>query len=161
MIAHFAAGLSVLVALLLTLAVSQLDWLAWWPRLTELTVIYWVLAVPHRFNLPFAIGTGLLLDAISGDLIGQNVAILVVCTALVLTLYERLRMNTRVEQSVFVGALMTAAIGFDYSLAVLAGHIDPARVSLLGQLWAALTSALAWPPLFLLLRRLRRRLRIA
>ena len=67
----FWISLSIIIALMLTILPLPL-WAAWFrPEWLVLVAIYWSIALPHRFNIGVAWLLGLLLDALSGTILGD------------------------------------------------------------------------------------------
>ena len=71
-------AISVMIALVLTI-IPLPEWgEALRPAWVALVVFYWVLALPERFNIGWAWLTGLLLDALTGSLLGAHALVLMV-----------------------------------------------------------------------------------
>ncbi|WP_018871878.1 rod shape-determining protein MreD [Thioalkalivibrio sp. ALJ16] len=129
-----------------TLRPARPEWLA-------LVMIYWAMAFPSRIGILTAFASGLLLDTLLGQLLGQNAIALAVMTYIVLQIHPRLRVYP-VWQQMLVVAILIAL----YKLLALwpQGITGFPPGSIL--YWSPiLTSALVWPLIFLLLRDLRRR----
>ena len=59
------------------------QWLLWGrPEWVALTLIYWVIALPHRVGITTAIAVGVGLDVLEGAALGQNAAALAVVAIL-------------------------------------------------------------------------------
>ncbi len=148
--------LSLLIALVLTLlplpywaAPYRPDWVA-------LVLIYWCLALPERVNVGIGWGMGLLLDGLSGTLLGQHALGLTVVTYLTANLHLRIRLFPIWQQALTVMVLLTA----DQILVLWVNGIlgRPPHSWLY---WApSLTGMLLWPWLFASLRDLRRRFKV-
>jgi rod shape-determining protein MreD len=144
--------ISLLVALLL--ATLPLDRsLAWWrPEWPLLVLVYWAIALPHRVGLLTALLTGLLLDVVDGAPIGQHMLSLAIVITLARLMYQRLRVFTLAQQA----SVLFILVG----LHQLIGHwllgLQGVRIEGFAFLFPALSSALLWPPVMLLLRGLRR-----
>ncbi len=123
------------------------------PHWVGLVLIYWVIALPQRVGLATAWCVGILLDILLGTLIGQHALVLVVISAIALSLYQRMRMFSVWQQGAIVLALMVLAETLMFWVESLAAN---ARFNLWHFL-PALVSALIWPWVFLSLRSLRRR----
>jgi rod shape-determining protein MreD len=156
--------LSVIVALLLSvvhLPQSTPDWLAWLrPNWLLLVVFYWVMALPHRLGMITAWVIGLFADVLHGEALGVNAFALAGITYLTWSLYERLRMYTRAQQALLLLLLATL-----FELVLLTSQLLTLGLSfswpgLFRALVAAFMTALLWPPVFLILRWLRRHLNI-
>ncbi len=156
--------LSVVLAMLLS--VVQLpqgtpDWLAWLrPNWLLLVVFYWVMALPHRLGLITAWLIGLFADVLHGEALGVNAFGLAGITYVTWSLYERLRMYTRAQQALLVLVLATLL-----ELVLLAAQLVTLGLSfewmgLVQTLVTAVMTALFWPPVFLVLRWLRRHLKV-
>ncbi|MEE4278489.1 MAG: rod shape-determining protein MreD [Halieaceae bacterium] len=127
--------------------------LAWWrPEWLLLVLVYWAIALPHRVGLLTALLVGLLIDVMEGAPIGQNMLSLSLVITLARIMYQRLRVFTLAQQASVVFLLA--------GLHQLIGHwllgLQGVRIDGFLFLLPALTSALLWPPVMLLLRELRR-----
>lgn len=151
---------SLLVALLLSVVTLPADapqWLGWLrPHWVALFLFYWVLAVPHHVALGTAWVLGLLLDALHGTLIGQQALVLLLLAFFARSFYPRLRMYSLLQQSGIVLLLVALLEGVNTGLSALVREATVTPLMLL----PALTSALLWAPIFLVLRALRRYFRI-
>jgi rod shape-determining protein MreD len=152
---------TLLVALVLTvlhLPPGAAAWLAWVrPDWVAVILLYWVMAVPQQVGMGTAWLAGLLVDSVTGSLLGQHALALVFIAWAGLSLYQRLRMYSLLQQSSIVFATVLVAHCLDLWVeSLLRGNAWTPLVLL-----PPLLSAMLWPPLFVALRALRRRLQIA
>ena len=130
------------------------EWsLDWRPQWVLLFVFYWTMALPYRIGLGFAWLAGLLLDVLQGGVLGGNALTLMLVAYIALSLHQRLRMYTPIQQSGVVLIVSLLALVLTHWLQVITGQIVATDF---GYLLAALSSASIWPGLFSLLRSLRR-----
>ncbi|MCP5017806.1 MAG: rod shape-determining protein MreD [Ketobacter sp.] len=132
---------SLVVAGVLT-AVPLPDWAnvvrpAWVP----LVLIYWVIAMPHRIGVISGWGTGLMLDALTGAVLGQNALALGLVAYVAYVLHMRIRVFPLWQQClsilVLVGTYQLVSI-----LVMRAVQITP------WTFWywvSVVVSALVWP----------------
>jgi rod shape-determining protein MreD len=150
------------VALLLTVvrlppeAPALLGWLR--PDWVALVMLYWVMAIPQQVGMGTAWAAGLLVDSVTGNLLGQHALALVFIAWAGLSLYERLRMYSLLQQAVIVFVTVALAQLLDATIEYLARGAAPWTPLLL---LPALVSALCWAPMFVVLRALRRRFSVA
>jgi len=150
---------SALIGLILTLALSVVplpesvapfrpDWVA-------VALLYWCFAAPRRFSLVTAFVLGLALDSLSGALLGQHAAALLVIVYLAERFYLRVRMFP-ISQLIVVIMLLLALYEFIlFWIDGVAGRTVP-----LIERWApVLTGTLVWALLTLLGERRRREAR--
>ncbi|HQU15239.1 MAG: rod shape-determining protein MreD [Chromatiales bacterium 21-64-14] len=127
------------------------------PEWTALVLVYWCLALPERVGVGIAWLAGLLTDVLKGGLMGEHALGLTVVAFLTLKLHQRIRVYPMWQQALSVLVLLAL-----YQLVLLwingiIGH--PARTWLY---WApSVTGTMLWPAVFLVLRGLRRRFRVA
>ncbi|MGF1725777.1 rod shape-determining protein MreD [Photobacterium nomapromontoriensis] len=148
--------LSFIVALILQIAP--------WPGVLEpfrpswviLVAFYWVLALPHRVNVGTALLLGLLWDLMLGSTLGVRGLMMSVLCYIVALNFQILRNLSLWQQAILIALLTLAGklVEFWAEYLVSAITFDPER------LWAVLLNFLLWPWLFLLLRRMRRKLSI-
>lgn len=144
---------SLLAALMLTIwplpeiiAPFRPDWSA-------LFLIYWIMALPHRVNVGTAWCVGLILDVLTGSLLGQHALALTVTAVLVAMAHLRVRVFPVWQQAMFV--MLTLAVN---ELALILVEGSTARLYDLEWRWAPIvTGMLFWPWVLFLLRYLRRR----
>lgn len=146
-----------LVALLLTV-LPMPDWaLPYRPPWVALTLLYWALALPGRVGVFSGFALGLLLDVISGSLLGQHALSLAVIAYLAVELHQRIRQFPMLQQMLSVWMLLLVERLLYLWLLGATGQPMPGLLY-----WAsALSGALLWPWLFVALRDLRRRFRVA
>jgi len=149
--------LAIIITLLLALMLNMLPLPDWAnhlrPDWVALVLIYWAMALPLIVGVTTAFVFGLLLDVSQSTLLGQHALALVIIIYLVQRLYLRIRVYTLIQQAIFVGILLTIK-----QLMVLwvSGMINTAPDTSFYFL-PALTGAIIWPWLFILLRDIRRR----
>lgn len=126
------------------------DWLC-------LVLIYWCIALPQRVGMGTAFMLGVLQDVARGALLGQHALALVVVAYVSLKLHRRLRLFPLWQQSLSVFVLLA----IEQILVSWVNGISGYPPSNLGYLAPALSGMLAWPLVFILLRDLRHRFRVA
>ena len=130
----------------------------WRPLCVPMTVIYWVMALPHRHGIWEAFAVGIAMDALLGAAIGQHAFAYVLLAYTTRAFYQQFRVFPRVQMVVVVFILLAAVLGIQYGIDRLLGRVDAVPL----QYWLPLvSSALLWSPVFLLLRRVRRAFGIA
>ena len=123
------------------------------PEWVPIVLIYWTMALPYRIGIGSACAAGLVLDVLEGSTLGVNALALVVVAYVALSLHQRMRMFSSVQQS----GLVLVLVGLNLMLCNwLQIMTDQSVSSNLMFLMAALTSAVIWPSLFHLLRQIRR-----
>lgn len=129
------------------------QWLMWVrPEWVALILIYWAIALPHRVGILTALILGIMLDTLEGAVLGQNAFSLVVVALLCQTLYQRLRVFSVLQQAgtVFV------VIGINQLVCQWVQNLEGVGGPSLLFLLPAVSSALLWPVVLHVLRRLRR-----
>ena len=143
---------SFLVAYVLAVLPMPL-WLMWArPEWVALILIYWAIALPHRVGILTALALGVMLDALEGAVLGQNAFSLVVVVMLCQTLYQRLRVFSVLQQAGTVFVL----IGINQLVCQWVLNLEGVGGPSLLFLLPAVSSALLWPVVLHVLRRLRR-----
>ena len=123
------------------------------PEWVPILLIYWVIALPYRVGIGVAFAAGLVLDALEGLTLGVNALALVVVAYVALSLHQRMRMFSALQQSGLVLVLVGLNLMLCNWLQIVTGQSSPSNLMFL---MAALTSAIIWPSLFQLLRKIRR-----
>ena len=126
------------------------DWVA-------MVLIYWVLALPHRVGIVTAWLVGLVMDVLLGSLLGQHGISYIVIAYIVASLYQRLRMFTVWQQAMILFALLGLSQLINFWVESIAGLAEWSMWYLL----PAVSGALLWPLIFLMLRYLRRRFQVS
>lgn len=122
------------------------DWVA-------MVLLYWILALPHRVGIITAWVLGIVMDILLGSLIGQHALSYVVIAYIAGSLYQRLRMFSVWQQA----AVIFVVLGLNQLINFWVESIAGLAVWGLWYLLPAVSGALMWPWIFLLLRYLRRR----
>lgn len=144
------AGVLAIVPLPLWLELWRPDWVA-------LVLVYWVIALPHRVGLFTAWIVGFLLDVLEGNLLGLNSMVLTAMAYLALTLYQRLRMFTPLQQSMIMLMMVGTGQLFIFWVQAATGRNTADNLMFV---MSAVTSALLWPLVFVSLRFWRRSFRV-
>lgn len=148
---------SFIVAFMLT-ALPLPDWAApWRPAWVALVLAYWCLALPQRIGVLIAWLVGLLLDVMHGSLLGQHAFGLAIVAYIVVIYHQQIRVYPFFRQALVMGSLI-----FVYTAAMLLVYNFIGSMQYGYQyLLAAITSALIWPWIFIVLRDYRRKTRVA
>jgi len=127
------------------------------PDWVLLVLLYWALALPHRVGVGVAWLAGLVQDVLTGTLLGQHALAYAVTVYLIIKLHQRIRLYPLWQQSLSLLVLLALA-----QLIVLWINGIVGRPIHSWLYWMpSLLGALIWPPLFLLLRNLRRAFRVS
>lgn len=133
-------------------------WLLWGrPEWVALTLIYWAIALPHRVGLVTALVVGVFLDVLEGAVMGQNAFALAVLALLSLTLYQRLRVFSLLQQA----GVVFVMIGIHQLVCQWVQNLVGAGADSPLFLLPALSSAVLWPVVLHVLRDLRRYYRVS
>jgi len=126
------------------------EWLEIWrPEWIVLVVVYWVIALPHRVGLLSAWLTGFFIDVLEGSLLGLNAIALTLMAYVALSLYQRLRMFTPLQQSTTIMMLTGVHQLLVFWVLTATGQNTPGNLLFV---LSAVSSALLWPVVFVLLR---------
>ena len=122
-----------------------------------LVLIYWCLALPGKVNIGIAWIVGLFLDVLTGTLLGQHALALAVVAFVTAKLHKQVRVYPIWQQALSVFTLV--ALG-QLLVVWIKGIIGESPQTWL--YWApSITSAVIWPWIFVMLRSVRRKFRIA
>jgi rod shape-determining protein MreD len=104
---RWAVFFTVLLALIAQV-VQLPDWLeVVRPSFVVLVILYWSIYAPHAGGIfaPWLAGLGL--DVFTSDVLAQNALAVALVAYIAMTLHQRLRNQTLVQQSLFVFAMLT------------------------------------------------------
>lgn len=151
--APLTVALTVIAALILTV-VPMPGWSeALRPLWAPLVVFYWVIALPERFSVGLAWIVGLLLDALTGTLLGAHALALTLVAFLATRWHLKLRMFPLWQQSLAVGAALALYAFMLFWIGGMAGQLNRPLIRFV----PVAVSAAIWPWMFTLLRSVRRR----
>lgn len=148
--------LSLMLALLLSVAPMPASFGLARPLWLGMFIAYWAISLPHRGGMGAAFFFGLMLDVLSGTLLGQNGLPLILITFLVLSLQQRLRMFPLLQQSLVLLVILGIAQLVQLWLNTLTGNRPPTLLFLI----PVPVSALLWPWVFVALQWARRRFNV-
>lgn len=151
-------------ALLITLGatwfltiVPMPDWaVGYRPQWTALVVIFWITTIPERIGVFWSFFAGLMLDVVTGSLLGQHALSFSVMGYLAVELQQRIALFRDWQQAVSIWLLLT--VERLLSLWVLSATNQPTPS--LSYWNTTLVSMLLWPWVAALLRGLVRRLNL-
>jgi rod shape-determining protein MreD len=104
---RWAVFFSVLIALILQV-IPLPEWLSLVrPSFLGLVIIYWSIFAPHAGGIFAPWLAGLTLDVFKSDVLAQNALALALVAYIAMSLHQRLRNQTLVQQSLFVFAVLT------------------------------------------------------
>lgn len=127
------------------------------PQWVTLVLIYWCLALPHRIGVWSGFTLGILLDVLTGTLLGQHALGLSLVAFLSVQLHARLRVFPLWQQALAVLVLLTIEHLLSFWAIGASGQTPPGL-----KYWAIPpVGALLWPWVFVTLRNIRRHFRIA
>ncbi len=126
------------------------------PQWAVLVLIYWCLALPHRISVGTGFVLGLLLDVLTGTLLGQHALGLSLVAYLTVQLHARIRVFPLWQQAFAVLVLLVLEHLLSLWVMTAIGQAPPAL-----RYWAIpLVGALLWPWVFVTLRNVRRQFKV-
>jgi rod shape-determining protein MreD len=130
---------------------------AWWPSWAALILIYWGMALPWRVSVGSFWVAGLLLDALKGAVLGEHAIAFTVLALATSRWHLQVRVFPVQQQMLAVGLLLALYQFILFWVRGIAGASQPP----LFHIAPVVSSMLAWPFAFLLLRELRRRYKVS
>jgi rod shape-determining protein MreD len=76
------------------------------PSFVALVVVYWAIYSPHAGGIFAPFVAGLALDVFKGEVLGQNALAAITVAYIAMSLHQRLRNQTLVQQSLFAFAML-------------------------------------------------------
>ena len=145
------------IAMLLTI-LPMPDWARpFRPQWVTLVMLYWAIALPHRVGVGSGFVAGIMLDVLTGTLLGQHALGLSVVTFVAIQLHQRIRVFPFWQQS--LGILILLVMEHLLALWVTGATrgISPGLIY-----WSVpLIGALLWPWVFVTLRKVRRHFKVS
>jgi rod shape-determining protein MreD len=77
------------------------------PSFIALVIVYWSIFAPHAGGIFAAWVAGLALDVFKGEVLAQNALAIALVAYIAMSLHQRLRNQTLIQQSLFVFAVLT------------------------------------------------------
>jgi len=145
---YFSVFISFLIAALLVSIPlpTKLYW--FWPQWIVLIMIFWVLYLPNNIGLKTAFVIGLVLDGLSGSMLGEHSLALIMITYLLLKFNNKIIFSKISGQSIIIFALIFLYQGILYWV-----HGIMKSFPLTSSYWiSSITSALVWPYIVMLLQ---------
>jgi rod shape-determining protein MreD len=150
-------AVSFVIAFMLT-ATPLPDWaLPWRPAWIAMVLVYWCMALPARVGVLTGWCIGLVLDVLHGSILGQHAFGLALVAWIALLYHQRVRVYPLVQQALFVSSVVFLYLALMLWAYNLLGSVEYGADYLMG----ALTTGLLWPWVFVVLRDVRRRARVA
>lgn len=148
---------SVFIALVLAILPMPETMQSYRLQWSTLVLIYWCLAIPERVGVGVSFLAGIMLDIITGSLLGQHAMSLSIIAFITVKTHQRVRVFPPWQQALFVVTLLL----LDRMLQVwVDGAIGrPAKDA--GFWIAPLLGGILWPWLFIIMRDIRRRFHVS
>jgi rod shape-determining protein MreD len=146
-----------IVALLLTILPLP-EWARYLrPDWVGLVLIYWCMAVPERIGVGSGWFAGLLVDLLTGAVLGQHALALTVVAFLTIRFHQRMRLFPLLQQAITVLVLLVL-----HQLIALWISRFIGRPGVPLYFWApSLIGMLLWPPVYSMLRSIRHGFRVS
>ena len=127
------------------------------PEWIIMVLVYWIMALPDRVGVGVAWIVGLLLDVARDALLGQYALTLALIAFIVINLHQRLRVFPLWQQALAIALLVILQYILVFWIKGMTGQLP--------QFWKMLlptvSTLIFWPPVFLVLRQVRRRYQIS
>ncbi len=120
------------------------------PDWVLLTLIYWAFAMPESAGVGKAWCVGLLVDVLTGQLLGQYALAYAVSIFIAVKQHKRLRQFPVIQQSLSVGAILLLARILTFWVERMNHQVVPLSFWL-----PVLVGGLMWPVVFTVLRKIR------
>lgn len=127
------------------------------PEWIIMVLVYWVMALPDRIGVGIAWIAGLLLDVVRDALLGQYALTLALIAFIIISLHQRLRVFPLWQQALAIALLVILQYILVFWIKGLTGELPEFWKMLI----PAASTVIFWPPVFLVLRQVRRRYQIS
>ena len=144
--------ITIVLSLIFAVMPISIQVAAWRPEWPLLVVIYWIIALPHRVNIGYAAAVGLAVDILLGSTLGFHAAAYALVAYPAAQYYKRIRNFSLSQQALLVMVLVFLGRAIVY----LFEHYLNNAPLMLHYFWPALSSAIFWSWVFLVLRKIRR-----
>ena len=152
----FAIVTTLIIALILAL-LPMPHWTIWLrPAWVLMVLIFWSMMTPYRVGVGTAWVMGLLVDLLTGTVLGEHALAFSLIIYFVNKLHIRLKMAPFLQQGISILVFMLLYQFIIYCTQGFIGQLPDTQLYWL----SSLTSTLLWPWLFVLLRDYRRRFRV-
>lgn len=145
-----------LVALVMEITPWSAEFQGFRPSWLILVLLYWVMAIPSKFNIGWVFCVGVIWDLSLGSILGVHALVLSVFAYLIASNYLILRNLSLWLQSILV---VFSVIVLHIAIFLIELFMHSARFNA-QELFGAVISGILWPWVFLLLRTLRRKVRL-
>jgi len=152
----FIIFLSIIISIILMIRPVPNAFEHYRPDWIILVVVYWAIALPHRYNVGQAWISGLVLDLLLGSTLGIQAFSLALVVYLASTYFQLIRNMALWQQAIVIAGLEFTYLLVIYSLENMVGNVQ----LLGGYYWPVLTTSIIWPWIFLLMRKVRRRFKV-
>ena len=119
------------------------------PSFIALVIVYWSVFAPHAGGIFAAWVAGLALDVFKGEVLAQNALAIALVAYIAMSLHQRLRNQTLIQQSLFVFAVLTLNEFVVWGIEGWSGH----TVSTPWRWIQPMIGAMLWPFVALLVGR--------
>lgn len=127
------------------------------PQWVSLTLLYWCIALPHRVGISSSFTAGIVLDALTGTMLGQHALGLSIVAFLAIQSHARIRVFPLWQQAVGIWFFLMIEHLLNLLVMGIAANSPPSL-----NYWAMpFTGALMWPWVFVILRDVRRRFNVS
>lgn len=127
------------------------------PEWIFMVFVYWCLALPERIGVGTGWFMGLILDVVHASLLGQHALAFAIIGFITLKVHQRVRIFPLHQQALTIFMLVTLQIIIINWIKGITGNETDLWLMLL----PALSTAACWPWIFLLMRFIRRKNRVA
>lgn len=146
--------LTFLIALVLTI-MPMPDWFKYLrPEWMLMVMLYWSMALPEKMGIFIAFCCGLILDVGLSNYLGQRSIAFIICIFIMGKLYQSVRVLPEIQQII---TMFFFFMLYKLILLWMYGMTNQAPDNIYYFFLSAVTSAILWPWLFILLREVRRK----
>jgi len=149
----FTVAITIFIAMALSILPLP-QWIAFiWPQWVLLVLLYWSVRMPHTISVGWAFTVGILLDLLTGTLVGAHALALTGVVYISSKFFQRMQ-HVIIWQQI----MMVLLLVIGYQAALFWIHGLATHLSLSPWLWlSAISSAVIWPWLQVLLNTRRMR----
>ena len=151
--------LSLVISLFIDLYLFSGSVTSWKPLFTLLFLIYWNMALPNKVGIIEAVFFGLILDLSTGTVLGMHALMFVLITYVCQRFFYQFRVSPLWQQAAilfFLFFIFKQVFAFDLFSSQTEISLTDLSYIYTSFLFA-IVSALAWPPIFFILRWYRRK----